>query len=113
MPKLVERTSPSGMGGRPSLFAFLSDAALMILWAAGSSQTDFAKDIYRRYCRFSMDRREKPFSYVYFYSNLSYLQSVGLVALVATKQGRTYTNRVHLTFDRAVLNEICNLRFAR
>ena len=32
--------------------------------------------------------------------NLSYLQSVGLVALVSTKIGRTYTNRVMLTFDR-------------
>ncbi len=90
----------------------LSDATLMVLWAVAMANTDFAKDIYGRYCRFSLDHHEKPFSYVYFYSNLSYLQSVGLVALVSTKQGRTYTNRVLLTFDRSVLLEICNLRFS-
>lgn len=89
----------------------LSDATLMILWAAGIAPTDFAKDIYERYCRFSSEHQEKPFSYVYFYSNLSYLQSMGLVALISTKQGRTYTNRILLTFDREVLNEICHLRF--
>jgi len=38
---------------------------------------------------------------------------MGLVALISTKQGRTYTNRILLTFDREVLNEICNLRFGR
>ncbi|MBN2561390.1 MAG: orc1/cdc6 family replication initiation protein [Phycisphaerae bacterium] len=89
----------------------LSDPTLTILWAAAASRTDFAKDIYRRYCRLSCQQKEKPFSYVYFYSNLSYLQSVGLVALVSTKQGRTYTNRVLLTFDSAAVREICSLRF--
>ena len=59
----------------------------MILWAAATSKVDFAKEIYARYSRFSRQQREKPFSYGYFYSNLSYLQSVGLVALVSTKQG--------------------------
>jgi cell division control protein 6 len=89
----------------------LSDSTLTILWAAATNREDFAKAIYRRYCRLSQRRREKPFSYVYFYSNLSYLQSAGLVALVSTKQGRTYANRVLLTFDPATVNEICQLRF--
>ncbi len=89
----------------------LSDPTLTILWATATARTDFAKDIYKRYCRLSCQQKEKPFSYVYFYSNLSYLQSVGLVALVSTKQGRTYTNRVLLAFDSAVVQEICGLRF--
>jgi Cdc6-like AAA superfamily ATPase len=90
----------------------LSDANLMILRAAATSRTDFAKDIYRRYCEFSEARHEKPFSYVYFYSNLSYLQSVGLIALVSAKIERTYTNRILLAFDRSVLEAVWRMRFA-
>ena len=89
----------------------LADPALMILWATSTSRSAFAKDIYQRYCRFSTQYGDKPFSYVYFHSNLSYLQSAGLVALVATKVGRTHANRVELTFDRNILTEICQLRF--
>jgi hypothetical protein len=48
---------------------------------------------------------------MYFYSNLSYLQSMGLVALIATKVGRTYANRVMLTFEEPVLEPIYKLRF--
>ena len=48
---------------------------------------------------------------MYFYTNLGYLQSVGLVALVATKVDRTYTNRVVVTFDRSIVEQICRLRF--
>ncbi len=89
----------------------LSDSTLMILWAAATSKVSFAKKIYGRYCRFSRQHREKPFSYGYFYSNLSHLQSIGLIALVCTKQGRTYANRVVLTFDAATATQICALRF--
>jgi hypothetical protein len=48
---------------------------------------------------------------MHFYSSLSYLQSVGLVALVSTKVGRAYTNRVLLNFDEPVVEQICRLRF--
>lgn len=89
----------------------LSDGTLMILWAAATSRVDFAKEIYQRYCRFCRQRKEKPFSYVYFHSNLSYLQSVSLVALVSTKQDRTYATRVVPTFDAAIVTQICTLRF--
>jgi hypothetical protein len=34
----------------------LTDANLMILWVAATSKVDLAKDIYRRYSRFSRDR---------------------------------------------------------
>ena len=89
----------------------LSDSALMILWAVVTAKTDFAKEVYNRYRRYCQARTEKPFSYVYFYSTLSYLQSAGLVALVSAKVGRAYTNRVLLTFDQPVVEQICQLRF--
>ena len=61
----------------------LSDENLMILQATAISKSDFAKEIYQRYRRISKVHNERPFSYVYFYSNLSCLQSMGLVALIA------------------------------
>jgi cell division control protein 6 len=56
----------------------LTDANLMILWAAATAKSDLAKDIYKRYCYFSQQHQMKPFSYMYFYTNLGYLQSVGV-----------------------------------
>lgn len=89
----------------------LTDANLLILEASATSKSDLAKDIYRRYCHLSQNHRTKPFSYMYYYTNLGYLQSVGLLALVATKINRTYTNRVILTFDKCIAEQICRLRF--
>jgi cell division control protein 6 len=89
----------------------LADQNLAILWAVATSSSDLAKNIYQRYCRFSQNHREKPFSYVYFYANLSYLQSAGLIALVSTKVDRAYTNRILLTIDRSVVESITKLRF--
>ena len=91
--------------------ADLTDANLMILWAAATADSDLTKDIYERYCRFSERHQSKPFSYMYFYTNLGYLQSVGLLALVATKIDRVYTNRVIMTFDKSIIEQICKLRF--
>jgi hypothetical protein len=53
----------------------------------------------------------KPFSYSYFYANLSYLQSVGLLALISTKVDRAYANKVMLTFDKSFAKQIYRLRF--
>jgi len=90
----------------------LSDGNLVILWAAACGQSPLVKDIYQRYCLFSQKQGDKPFSYVHFYSNLSYLQSMGLIALASTKVGRTYTNRVLLTFDPGTVISLCKLRFS-
>jgi len=95
------------------LISDLSDPTLMMLWAAATSHSDLAKGIYQCYCRLSEAQRDKPFSYVYFCSNLSYLQSAGLIALVSAKVARTYTNRVLLAFERDVLEPICRLRFEK
>lgn len=89
----------------------LTDHNLLILWAAATSSVDLAKPVYQRYCRAMQAQRVKPFSYVYFYSNLSYLQSLGLIALVSTKVDRAYTNRLRLTCEPSIVESIHKLRF--
>ena len=89
----------------------LADPVLMILWAIVTSKSEFAKEVYKSYSKQSVAQNEKPFSYVHFYSHLSYLQSMGLVALVATKVGITYAKRVVPTFDEPILEPIYRLRF--
>ncbi|MFQ5473477.1 MAG: Cdc6/Cdc18 family protein, partial [Dehalococcoidia bacterium] len=93
------------------MIADLSDTALMTLRAVATSGSEFAKDVYARYRRYCHTRGEKPISYVYFCSNLSYLQSASLVALVSTKVGRAYPNRVLLTIDRTTVDQISRMRF--
>ncbi len=41
----------------------------------------------------------------------TFFASVGLLALVATKVERAYANRVVLTFDKTIAEQICKLRF--
>lgn len=89
----------------------LNDALLLILRAVVNGTSRLAKDTYQRYCRFSKEASEPPFSYVHYYASLAYLQSCGLVALTATKLGRAYTNRVEPTFDGQVVEPIVKLRF--
>ena len=89
----------------------LNDKNLLILKAALSQQDSFVKDVYETYRRISVQFNEEFFSYVYFYSNLSYLQSLGLVLLISTKVNRTYANRIQLTFDPSILATIWKMRF--
>ncbi len=89
----------------------LNDKNLLILKAALSRQDSYVKDIYDTYRRISAQFNEEPFSYVHFYSNLSYLQSLGLILLISTKINRTYTNRIQLTFDPSILEAIWRTRF--
>ena len=89
----------------------LNDKNLLILKAALSRQDSFVKDIYETYRRISAQYNEEPFSYVHFYSNLSYLQSLGLIILISTKVRRTYTNRIQLTFDPGILAATWKARF--
>lgn len=91
----------------------LSDQCLLILWAVATSHEDLAKPVYQHYCRAARAQQEKPFSYVHFYSNLSYLQSVGLVALVSTKVDRAYTNRVLPACESSIVESIHRLRFVQ
>jgi len=88
----------------------LNDKSLLILKAAmGAEET--VKAVYARYRQLCARYREEPFSYVYFYSTLSYLQSIGLIALASTKVRRTYTKLIQLTFPEDVLDAVWRLRF--
>jgi cell division control protein 6 len=89
----------------------LNDKNLLILKAAFSRQDGYVKDVYEEYKRISIRLNEEPFSYVHFYSNLSYMQSLGLIVLVSTKINRTYTNRIQLTFDPSILKPVWEMRF--
>lgn len=88
----------------------LSDKNLLILKAVSGPERSVKEvyDSYRKLCRLN---REEPFSYVYFHSSLSYLQSLGLVLLVSTKVRRTYAKFVQLTFEPHVLDAFWKLRF--
>jgi len=89
----------------------LNDKNLLILKAALSQNDGFVKDVYQTYKRISAQFNEEPFSYVHFYSNLSYLQSLGLTLLISTKVDRTYTNRIQLCFDQTILATLWQMRF--
>ena len=88
------------------VIADLTDPNLLILKAAGGTDPGHVKSVYERYRELSRQVHEEPFSYVYFYSSLSYLQSLGLILLLSTKVGRAYTNRIQLLFDPEVLDSI-------
>jgi cell division control protein 6 len=89
----------------------LADSNLVILRAIAESREPFVKAIYECYRRLSFAVGSEPFSYVHFYASLSYLQSTGLILLVSTKVGRTYTNQLQLLFDRGLLQSTWNTRF--
>lgn len=79
--------------------ADLNDRNLAILRAALASSDGPVKAVYEQYKKISLQMHEDACSYVYFYSSLSYLQSLGLILLLSTKVGRTYTNRIQVLFD--------------
>ncbi len=91
----------------------LNDRNLLILKSAIASQEEspLVKAVYSRYRKISRQMHTEPFSYVYFYSNLSYLQSIGLVLLVSTKVKRTYTNRIRILFHPGMFESVWNVRF--
>ena len=93
------------------VLADLNDRNLLILKAAISTQEAYVKAVYQQYRQLSLQLHEEPYSYVYFYSNLSYLQSIGLILLLSTKVGRTYTNRIQILFDPDLLGSLWQARF--
>ncbi len=89
----------------------LNDKTLLILRAALDDCARHARSVYEAYCAVSGQVHEEPFSYVHFYSNLSYLQSLGLILLVSTKVGKTYTNTIQPLFDRSLFEAVWQARF--
>ena len=94
------------------VLADLNDRNLLILKAVAETREPFVKDVYSRYRRISRDAGDEPFSYVYFYSSLSYLQSIGLILLLSTKVGRTYTNRIQVLFDPVLVEHVAQVRLS-
>jgi len=88
----------------------LNDKNLLILKAAAGAEHP-VKVVYESYRRLCARYKEQPFSYVYFYSSLSYLQSLGLILLMTTKIRRTYTKLMQLTFPPEILDTPWELRF--
>ncbi len=91
----------------------LNDKNILALKATSADRKKFVKDVYKGYVKLSNLHKEKAFSYVHFYNNLSYLQSLGLILLVSTKVNRAYTYRISLLFDEQVLNSVYSMRFGR
>lgn len=90
----------------------LNDKNLLMLQAILGHSGGFVKEVYQAYRKISVQCHEEPYSYMHFYSNLSYLQSLGLLVLVSTKVDRTYANKVQLTFDPTILRTILGHRFS-
>jgi Cdc6-like AAA superfamily ATPase len=89
----------------------LNEKNLFILKAAVEQGERHVKKVYAGYRRLSVKCHEEPFSYVYFYTNLAYLQSLGLILLISTKVNRSYTNRIELLFDPELLEAVWEMRF--
>ena len=93
------------------VLADLNERNLKILKAAIETPEPLVKAVYDQYRRISLQEHEDPYSYVYFYSALAYLQSIGLILLLSTKIGRTYTNRIQVLFDLGLFDAIWSARF--
>lgn len=89
----------------------LNDRTLLILRAALDDPEQHARSVYETYCQVCALAQEEPFSYVHFYSTLSYLQSLGLILLVSTKVKKTYTNRIQPLFDHGLFQTVWHARF--
>jgi len=93
------------------LIADLSDTNIMILKAASIVNDKFAKKVYAAYRDITKQNKENPISYVHFYNQLSYMQSLGLIILLTTKVDRSYANRISVLCNIDVLKELYSLRF--
>ncbi len=89
----------------------LNDKAVLILRAVLEEPTGFVKAVYQHYVSLSQSLSEEPYSYVYFYNNLSYLQSIGLVMLLSAKVDRAYTNRIHPLVSKEQFQPVYKARF--
>ena len=93
------------------LVADLSDTNLLILKAAIMVRDNFAKRIFKAYDEIAKTNHEHPISYVHFYNQLSYLQSLGLIMLLSTKVNRTYANRISVLCNQEIIREVYKIRF--
>lgn len=90
----------------------LNDRMILILQAIQEEKEGYARSVYQRYRKISLDKGEDPFSYTHFCTALSYLQASGLILISQVKVNRTYTNRIARLFEPEMLNVVLQLRFA-
>ena len=93
------------------LITDLSDTNLLILKAASIVSDKFAKKVFAAYTDIARRNNENPCSYVHFYNQLSYLQSLGLIMMLSTKVNRTYANRITLLCNPEIIREAYRIRF--
>jgi Cdc6-like AAA superfamily ATPase len=93
------------------LIADLSDTNLLILKAANQIPDKFAKKVHINYIELARRNREQPCSYVHFYNQLSYLQSLGLIMLLSTKVNKTYANRITILCNEKIIHHVYKLRY--
>ena len=90
----------------------LNDKALLILSSVVKEQDGLVKDVYLRYVELSKATGEEAYSYMHFYNNLSYFQSIGLILLILAKINRAYTKRIEPLFSAEQLESILKVRFS-
>ena len=93
------------------LIADLSDTNLLIMKAVTLVKDNFAKKVFTAYNEISKVNGEHPCSYVHFYNQLSYLQSLGLIMLLSTNVNRTYANRISVLCNPEIIREVYKIRF--
>lgn len=90
-----------------------SDQIILILKAIQSTREKLVKIVYTTYKKLCRAHTESAFSYMHFYNNLSYLQSMGLILMIATKVHRGKSNSIELLFDEGILKQIFSQRFLK
>ena len=93
------------------LIADLSDTNLLILKAASQISDKFAKRVHMNYVDIATKNREQACSYVHFYNQLSYLQSLGLIMMLSTKVNKTYANRITILCNEKIVHHVYKLRY--
>lgn len=93
------------------LIADLSDTNLLILKAASQIGDKFAKKVHMNYTDLARRNREQACSYVHFYNQLSYLQSLGLIMMLSTKVNKTYANRITILCNEKIVHQVYKIRF--
>ena len=93
------------------LIADLSDTNLLILKSASQIPEKFAKKVHMNYTELARNNQEQPCSYVHFYNQLSYLQSLGLIMLISTKVNKTYANRITILCNEKIIRHVYKIRY--
>jgi len=111
----MQNTSKCFENARKDIYADLvsdlSDTNVLILRAASLVEDKFAKKIFRAYSEISSRIDLNACSYVHFYNQLSYLQSLGLILMLSTKVNRTYANRISLLCNPEIIVQVYRQRF--